>query len=77
MKVFYIKLKLHPFLNCIKHLKNSKFTVKVANFISDERTIRAVVPQGSVLDPTLYILYTADIQTGKNVLTSTLRMTQP
>ena len=57
MKDFLYKIKTIFLLALYKiweySFKNRKFTVKVANFISDERPIRAAVPQRSVLGPTL------------------------
>ncbi|XP_036341745.1 uncharacterized protein LOC118751085 [Rhagoletis pomonella] len=48
-----------------------KFAVKVSNFTSEDMSITAGGPQGSVLGPTLYIIYTSDIPTSKDILTST------
>jgi hypothetical protein len=42
-------------------LKNRNFHAKIGNFFSAERDIKASVPQGSVLSPTLYAIFTAGI----------------
>ena len=53
------------------YLSNRRFTVKVNDYITEECPITAGVPQGSVLGPILYILFTADIPTSDEVITST------
>jgi hypothetical protein len=42
-------------------LENRNFHAKIGNVFSAERDIEARVPQGSVLSPTLYAIFTADI----------------
>lgn len=42
------------------YLKSRTFNVKLGNTISSTRNIKAGVPQGSILGPILYILYTYD-----------------
>lgn len=43
------------------YLKDRTFTVKIKGTYSEIKVIKAGVPQGSVLGPILYTLYTADI----------------
>jgi hypothetical protein len=45
-----------------------KFRVKVGNDYSEMTSIHAGVPQGSVLGPLLYLLYTADLPTSPRTL---------
>ncbi|CAB0033665.1 unnamed protein product [Trichogramma brassicae] len=47
------------------------FHVKIINEITSLYEIQAGVPQGSVLGPTLYLLYTADLPSSENVTTAT------
>lgn len=60
---------LHPILT--SYLHNRKFVVKYKSFSSERNPINAGVPQGSVLGPFLYLLYTSDLLTCDNILTST------
>ncbi|KAH8272650.1 hypothetical protein KR044_008482 [Drosophila immigrans] len=53
------------------YLYDRKFAVRCNSAMSDDYTIRAGVPQGSVLGPTLYVLYTTDIPTSRRLITST------
>lgn len=53
------------------YLYNRLFAVRCNNAMSDDHVIGAGVPQGSVLGPTLYVLYTADIPTSRRLTTST------
>lgn len=52
------------------YLSNRTFSVKVDNALSTRRRIYAGVPQGSVLGPVLYSLYTADTPTAPFVHTA-------
>lgn len=45
------------------YLSNRSFTVKVENSLSKSHAIKAGVPQGSVLGPFLYLIYTHDFPT--------------
>ena len=49
------------------YLYDRKFAVRCNSAMSDDYVIRVGVPQGSVLGPTLYVLYTADIPTSNNI----------
>jgi len=53
------------------YLYDRKFVVRCNTAISDVFTVGAGVPQGSVLGPTLYALYTADIPTSTRLTKST------
>lgn len=53
------------------YLYDRKFAVRCNTATSSEHRIEAGVPQGSVLGPTLYVLYTADIPTCRGLTTST------
>jgi hypothetical protein len=58
---YFLLLKFYP------HSRH--FLVKVGNDYSELTSINAGVPQGSVLDPPLYLLYTADLPTSPRTLT--------
>ena len=53
------------------YITNRKFTLSEKSFISTPQAIHAGVPQGSILGPLLYILYTSDMPTSINTHTST------
>lgn len=69
------KLKKHLpetlYLLLESYLKNRTFQVKVNGETTNNININAGVPQGSVLGPTLYLLYTADLPTTENVTIAT------
>lgn len=48
------------------YLTNRKFEVHYGESVSNRKPITAGVPQGSILGPLLYVLYTADIPTTDN-----------
>lgn len=65
------KLIIHNFPDSIVHLIASylhqrTFQVKIDNTLSSRRKILAGVPQGSVIAPTLYNIYTSDIPEQQN-----------
>jgi GTPase SAR1 family protein len=53
------------------YLEDRHFRIKHENVYSSLRKIRAGVPQGSVLGPTLYLLYTSDIPKPEGVTVGT------
>jgi hypothetical protein len=64
-------LPLNHFLLLKSYLLNRHFIVKVGTEQSPLTSINAGIPQGSVLGPLLYLLYTADLPTSPGTLTAT------
>jgi hypothetical protein len=58
--LYKVKQILPPsYFNLLKsYLNDRQFKIRVGNEISDLQPIKASVPQGSVLGPTLYALFT-------------------
>jgi hypothetical protein len=53
------------------YIRERIFRVKFENEYSGSKQIKAGVPQGSVLGPVLYLLYTSDIPTTEDTLLAT------
>jgi hypothetical protein len=53
------------------YLSGRYFQVKVDDELSAYHLIRAGVPQGSILDPFLYLIFTADVPPTENTLMAT------
>lgn len=72
LKYKLLHLTLPPFLTSIlfSFLENRKFSVKLNNYISSQKNIKAGVPQGSILGPALFNIFVRDIPTS----TATLAM---
>jgi hypothetical protein len=64
-------LLLNYFLLLKSYLHSGHFLVKVGNEYSEQTSIKAGVPQGSVLGPLLYLLYRAGLPTSPGTLTAT------
>jgi hypothetical protein len=64
-------LSLNYFLLLKSYLHNRHSRVKVGNDYSELTSIHAGVPQGSILGPPLYLLYTADLPTSPRTLIAT------
>jgi hypothetical protein len=64
-------LPLNYFLILNFYLSNRHFIVKVNTELSDLTHFNAGVPQGNVLGPLLYLLYTADLPTSPDSITAT------
>jgi hypothetical protein len=70
--LYKIKLYLPSHFKLFKsYLCERQFRIRVNGEISNTFPIRSGVPQGSVLGPVLYLVYTSDLPTTENTLTGT------
>ena len=53
------------------YLSDRKFVIIQGNFLSSPQKINSGVPQGSILFPVLYLVFTADMPVSENIRTST------
>ena len=65
----YLPQNVHSVLE--SYLQDRSFQVKHNSAVTPEFQINAGVPQGSVLGPLLYLIYTSDIPTSNELVTST------
>jgi retron-type reverse transcriptase len=71
--LYKIKKKILPtrYFNLLKsYLQGRHFVTKYNNETSRSFQIHSGVPQGSILGPLLYILYTSDLPTSRNTSTT-------
>lgn len=66
------KLLPHSFFHILKsYLDKRSYQVKYKEELSDLHEIKSGVPQGSILGPVLYLIFTADIPTTKHTVIAT------
>jgi hypothetical protein len=62
----------HSFFNIIKsYLSDRLFQIKFQDVLTDFKSIESGVPQGSVLGPVLYVIFTADLPTSAEATIAT------
>ena len=50
------------------YLTNRRQVVKLGNILSEQKFITCRVPQGSILGPTIFLLYTNDMKNSSKIL---------
>lgn len=70
---FKLKQILPPdlYLLLVSYLTNRTFTVKINELTSEEKKISTSVPQGSLLEPILYLICTADMPVSNQTILAT------
>ena len=61
----------HIFLILNSYINDRYFQVKMENILSQYYRVQVGVPQGSILGPLLYLIFTADIPTSEDTLIAT------
>jgi hypothetical protein len=66
-----MNLSAQLYLTIKSYLNEHYYQVKIDDELSEYHLIRAGVPQGSVLGPILYLIFTADVPLTDNTLMAT------
>jgi hypothetical protein len=75
--LYKIKHSLPSYFNLIKsYLSDRQFRTVVNGEVSKVFPVKSGVPQGSILDPVFYLLYTSDIPTTAETTIGTFETTQ-